>query len=210
VNSSGEGSDDDQLVEPIDPDELVGPGRYQLRIEPAAALQPGRADAKRLLGIWFVRKSFYWIFFLGFAWGTVTAAIRDQRAEVDVDWFSPNSVADGLLSPWAGLILAFIVRFVAGWVALGLAYPLALGHEPNLSPRTNFGSGIGKFFDRLHVARAFRSLRWTHHVRQIALKRLGPGGAWVGKLDPIFDIVNIVSGVVLFATVVAVAVATGS
>lgn len=210
MNSIGEGSDHEQLVEPIDPDELVGPGRYQLRIEPAAALQPGRADAKRLLGIWFVRKSFYWIFFLGLSLGTITAAVRDQQNEFDVDWMSPNSVADGLLSPWAGLILALIIRFVAGWVALGLAFPLALAHEPNLSPRTNFGSGIGKFFDRLHVARAFRSLRWTHHVRQVALKRLGPRGAWVGKLDPIFDIVNIASGVVLVVTVFAVAGATGS
>jgi hypothetical protein len=210
VNSIGEGSDDEQLVEPVDPDELVGPGRYQLRIEPAAALQPGRADAKRLLVIWFVRKSFYWIFFLGFAWGTVTAAVRGQQNQFDVDWMSPNSVADGLLSPWAGLILALIIRFVTGWIALGLAFPLALAHEPNLSPRTNFGSGIGRFFDRLHVARAFRALRWTHHVRQIALKRLGPRGAWVGKLDPIFDIVNIASGVVLVVTVFAVARATGS
>ncbi len=40
----------------VDEDELVGPGRYPLRIQPAAAIQPGEQDARRLLRIWFVRK----------------------------------------------------------------------------------------------------------------------------------------------------------
>jgi len=180
-----------------DPNDLVGPGKFPLRIQPAAAIMPGTADSKRLLSIWFVRKSFYWLFFLGISIGLLTTAFRHQ-SDIDVEVTSPSA----LVSPWAVLAVALIVRFVSGWVALGFAFPLALAHEPNLSPRTNFGSGIGKFFDRLHIARAFRSLRWTHHVRQVAQHRLGPTGARAGKLDPIFDIINISSGVIAFISLV--------
>ena len=166
-----------------------------LKIDPKVAVLEGRADATRLMIVWFVRKSFYWVFFVGFAYGSVVAAIRHETNEVDVDWASPNSVGESLLSPWAGLILALILRFVIGWVALALCVPFALAHDTDLEPRTNVGSGIGRFFDRLHIARAYRSLRWTHHVRQVALQRLGPSGEKIGRLDPILDIVNIASGV---------------
>jgi hypothetical protein len=193
-----------------DPTELVGPGGNPLRIQPAAALMPGRADSFRLMMVWFVRKSFYWLFFVGYSLGTWMAYVNHEGNEVDVDWTSPDSVKEGLLSPWSALILALIVRFAASWIALGLAMPLALAHEPNLAPRDNLGSSIGRFFDRLHVARAFRSLRWTHHVRQVALKRLGATGRRLGRLDPILDVVNIASAVVAFGIAIYVASVTAT
>lgn len=183
----------------LDANDLVGPGKYPLRIQPAAAIMPGTADSKRLLTIWFVRKSFYWLFFLGGAIAVVVEAAQSEGGDLDLE--------QELSWPWAVLITALVVRFLSGWIALGLAMPLALAHEPNLSPRTNFGSGIGKFFDRLHLARAFRSLRWTHHVRQVAQRRLGERGRRLGKLDPIFDIINISSGVVLGISIIGAAVA---
>lgn len=203
------GVEHDEVVSPADDGfdaaELVGPGRYPLRIQPAAALLPGSGDSLRLMVTWFVRKSFYWLFFLGWAVGSLVAYWSGDDVEFDVNLTSPDSVREGLLSPWAALLLALIIRFVNGWVALGLAFPLAVGHEPGLSDRTNFGSGVGKFFDRLHVARAFRALRWTHHVRQIALKRLGRTGRRLGTLDPVIDVLNIVSGAFAFGVIFYVA-----
>lgn len=193
----------DAVIDGVDPDELVGSGGLPLRIEPATALQPGRGDAARLMVLWFVRKSFYWLFFVGL----ISASLGHE--EVEVDWTSPTSVLDGLLSWLAPLILALIIRFASSWGALLLAYPLARAHEVNLSPRTSFGSSIGMWFDRLHVARAFRSLRWTHHVRQIALRRLGSTGERVGKLDPILDYVNIGSAVVMIVMITVVAASGG-
>lgn len=181
-----------------DQDELVGPGKFPLRIQPAVAIAPGTSDAKRLLAIWFVRKSFYWLFFLAFAIGLTVSVVRHIDTEVDVT--DPGS----LTGPWALLLVALAVRFVSGWIALALALPLVFAHEPNLSPREDFGSSIGLFFDRLHVATAFRELRWTHHVRQVAQHRRGETGRRLGKLDPILDIVNISMGVAAFVVPVVV------
>ena len=186
----------------LEDDEIVGPGRYPLRVQPAAAIQPGEDDARRLLRLWFVRKSFYWLFFLGWTIANVVSVIQDRQPEFELD--------SGLSPVWVVVIVAMALRFVVSWVALGLAFPLALAHEPNLSPRTNFGHSIGLFFDRLHVARAFRALRWTHHVRQVAQRRLGERGRRLGKLDPIFDIVNITTGVLAFVSVIVVGMAVSS
>ena len=181
-----------------------------LKIDPEVAVLPGTADATRLLTTWFIRKSFYWIFFVGFTYGSVAAMVRHETAEVDIDWMSPDSVGESLLSPWAGLIFAVILRFVIGWIALLLAIPFALAHDTDLEPRTNFGSGIGRFFDRMHIARAYRSLRWTHHVRQVALRRLGPSGERIARLDPFLDLVNIASGVLSIPIITVAAAISAS
>jgi hypothetical protein len=196
-------------MDPAGPDELVGPGRFPLRIQPAAAVAPGTSDARRLLAVWYVRKSFYWLFFLGLIIGISVALVRDE-GDTSVDIIDPGQFADNVISPWALVIIALVLRLVVAWVALALTAPLVFAHEPNLSPRDNFGSGIGVFFDRLHVARAFRALRWTHHVRQVALGRLGPTGDRLRKLDPVLDVVNITMGVLVVVVPVAVAAAIGS
>ena len=165
----------------------------ELRIRPDQALQPGRADARNLLIVWYIRKSFYtWLLL-----GLIGAQATRGTTNVDIDWTEPDKLLGEFLSPLAGLILAVVVRFGSTWVALALAYPLARKHDALLEPRTGFMSGMGRWFDRLHVARAYRSLRWTHHVRQEALHRFGTAGQRVSKLDPIMDYVNI-SLVVLF------------
>ncbi len=191
-------------------DELVGPGGYPLRIQPAAALRPGRSDARNLLIIWFLRKSFYWLFFVGMTIGLIASTVRDEEADFAVRWSSPSSVESGLLSAWSLVVVAIVLRFVVAWVALAMAWPLARAHDVNLEPRTNFGRGIGTFFDRLNLARAFRSLRWTHHVRLVARRRLGRNRQWVGKLDPILDVVNILAGVTAFVAPMIVAVVLAS
>jgi small-conductance mechanosensitive channel len=111
-----------------------------------------------------------------------------------------------LWSPLAGIVLAILIRLVSNVVGLLLAWPLARDYEIGLAPRTNVGKEIGIWFDRLHLARAFRSLRWTHHVRQLALSRLGSLGGVLGRLDPIMDATNITLWV---AAIVAIGIGAG-
>jgi hypothetical protein len=60
-----------------------------------------------------------------------------------------------------------------------------------MPPRRYRGATIGIVFDLWHTARAYRALRWTHEVRQLAIARLGTTGRRLGRLDPILDVVNI-------------------
>ncbi len=181
--------------------ELRAVGDVELRIRPEQALRPGRPDARNLLIVWYMRKSFFPLLLLG----TIGALTTKGTTEAQIDWTEPGKLLAELLSPIAGLILAVVVRFTSSQVALLLAYPLASAHEEPLAPRTSFGSGIGRWFDRLHVARAYRSLRWTHHVRQEALHRFGSTGERVGKLDGFMDRVTIVLVVATIAVAFAVA-----
>ncbi len=157
------------------------------RVRPEHAVRPGRADARNLLAVWFIRKSFYGLI----AIGLIGAVLSRRVDDVGVDVTSWDSVTAEIASPMVGLALGLLTRLGSGFVALWLAYPLARSYEVGLSDRTSFGSGIGKWLDRLQLARAFRALRWTHHVRQIALQRLGPSGRWVSRVDPVMDITNI-------------------
>lgn len=157
------------------------------KIEPAWAILPGRGDSLRLLSVWYLRKSFYWLMWLGFS----VAAIIGHTNELDASFDSPSAFVDRLVSPLAVVFIALIVRFASAMLGIAIAYPLAKMHELDLAPRTNFGSTIGLYMDRLHVARAYRSLRWTHHVRQVAIRRLGRTGQRLGRIDPVMDIANI-------------------
>lgn len=89
---------------------------------------------------------------------------------------SPMQALRALLSPFGVLAIAFLLRFATGIVALLLAYPLS---------RHTTGSVIGPdivkrpfriWNDRLHLVRAYRSLRWTSAVTKLAIQRLGRTG----------------------------------
>lgn len=156
-------------------------------VRPEHAVRPGRADARNLLIVWFVRKSFYGLIALGLLGAVISRRVDD----FGVDVTSFDSLTSGIASPMVGLSLGLLARFGSGLTGLWLAYPLVRAYEVGLSPRTGFGSEIGQWLDRLQLARAFRSLRWTHHVRQVALGRLGPSRAWVSRVDPVMDVTNI-------------------
>ena len=177
----------------------------RLGIEPAACLGPSRKDARRLLIVWFVKKSFWWMFFGGSAFAAVVHAVERVDNDLQVRLSSPDSVWSGLLSAFAFVVLALLTRLVVGWVALGLAYPLARSHDSVLEPRTGWNRHWGAFSDRYKVAKAFRLLRWTHHVRQVALDRVAPGPSWWRRLDPIIDVVNVVAVIGFFATTFVIA-----
>ena len=132
--------------------------------------------------------------FGGSALAAVVHAIERTDNELEVSLTSPDSVLSGLLSAFALVVLALLLRLVIGWVALGLAYPLARAHDAVLEPRTGWNRHWGTFSDRYKVAKAYRLLRWTHHVRQVALDRVAPGPSWWRRIDPILDVVNMRCG----------------
>ena len=168
-----------------------------LQIELDACLLPGRRDSRRLLVAWFIKKSFWWMFFGGAALASFVHFIERVENDFRIDYQSPESVEHGLLSAWALVVLAVLLRIAMAWVALALAFPLARLHEVDLDPRTGWNRHYATLSDRYKVAKAFRALRWTHHVRQVALDRVSPGPGWWRRLDPILDVANVV-GVVAF------------
>lgn len=176
-----------------------------LRIDPNACLRPGRGDARRLLITWFVKKSFWWMFFGGSAFASVVHAIERVDDDLEVRLTSPDSVRSGLLSAYALVVLAILIRLAIGWIALSLAYPLARAHDAVLEPRTGWNRHWGTFSDRYKVAKAYRLLRWTHHVRQVALDRVAPGRSWWRRVDPILDVATVVGVIAFFVTTVALA-----
>jgi hypothetical protein len=177
-----------------------------LRIDPGTCIGPGRKDARRLLVVWFVKKSFYWMFFGGSALAAIVHAIERKDNELQVRLSSPDSVLSGLLSAFALVVLALLVRLAIGWVALGLAYPLARAYDAELEPRTGWNRHWGTFSDRYKVAKAYRLFRWTHHVRQVALDRVAGKPSWWRRLDPILDVVNVLAVIAFFLTTILLAV----
>lgn len=167
-------------------------------IPPEAALRAGRADPLALLCIWYVRKASYGILALGIIVGLGVGRGQDIAGGVN----SAEEIWRELWSPLAGIILGVMVRVGAGFVALVLAYPLARDRERGLEPRAYLGSGLTGWLDRLHAARAYRSLRWTHHVRQVAIRRLGQTGRRLARLDPIMDALNVTLFVIAILTAI--------
>jgi hypothetical protein len=177
-----------------------------MRIDPVACIGPGRGDSRRLLITWFVKKSFWWMAFGGLSIASVVHAVeRTENDELQVSFTSPDSVVSGLLSAYALVVLTLLIRVVIGWVALALAYPLARAHEAPLAPRTGKTRHWGTISDRYKVAKAFRLLRWTHHVRQAALDRVAPGPSWWRRMDPIIDKANVIAVVGFFVTSIVLA-----
>ena len=176
-----------------------------MRIRPELALLAGTADARNLLNVWYLRKSVYGLV----AAGLIGAALTRSNVDVDVDWTSGEEVTSRLWSPLAPLVVGLLIRVGSSFAALLLALPLARAYEVGLAPRTNLGSGIGHMLDRLNLARAYRALRWTHHVRQLALARLGGTGRKLSRLDPIMDITNITLWVIAVVALIATGATTG-
>jgi hypothetical protein len=193
---------------PLDPTSVAAPARpipdSPDRIDPDDCLGPGRGDSRRLLITWFVKKSFWWMTFGGLSIGWVVHAIERNDDQFEVQLSSPDSVISGLLSAYFLVVIALLVRVVIGWVALALAYPLARSHEGPLEPRTGKTRHWGTISDRYKVAKAYRLLRWTHHVRQAALDRIAPGPSWWRRMDPIIDRANVLAVVGFFVTSVVV------
>lgn len=148
------------------------------KIRPDAAILPGRRDPLLLMTAWFARKSVYSV--AGLA--SLLAALA-HRSDVSWGFDSPAAIT---------ALVALLLRVGSGWLGLALAYPLTVAYEAELEVRTGFGSHIGKWLDRRQLAKGFRALRWTHHIRQAALRQLGTTGERLRRIEPFIDVANIV------------------
>lgn len=146
-------------------------------IDPELALGPGTVDATLLLVLWLARKSFFPLIWLGssiavIGFGDITDMEDQLRILQD-----PADAIGSLLSPLGGLVLAFGLRLLANLLALVAAFQLTSwtrSHEYTLGWR--FSRWFRSWWDRVYLARAYRSLRWTAVVRQAAHERLGSRG----------------------------------
>lgn len=156
-------------------------------------LLPGEADPKRLLALWYLRKSFFGILFAGLA----VAFFFGYSENATINWTDPNEVVSDLFSPSAGIVLAFILRFLVNQLALLAAYPLVKNHENSTDSKIR--NPLWRWLDRLHILRGLRSLRWSRHIRKQAAVRIGSQITESGRLDVIISISNIL----LFFTMIA-------
>ena len=169
-------------------------------IPPDAALRGSPQDAAALLVLRALRRSFIPLFALGLigAWST-----GDYSASGFAALSSPEEWFSALLSPLAGFALAVLVRVGVSGLALLLALPQVPGS----------GVGLGRrrwraWVDRLQVAKAYRSLRWTWAVRAAAIDRLGTRGRRLAVAEPLTRVVGVVLLLVWFGLIYADAPAT--
>lgn len=173
--------------------------------DPASALRPSRADAYTVLVLWCARKSFVPLLWIGLA--IAVWALRDVDAvlaEVAV-LGDLEAMASDLLSPFALVVIAITVRILTAWTALAAAYPMTRWTRP-----TDYAHGrrkrswIGLWWDRLHLARGFRSLRWTGPVRRVAEQRLGAVGEAFRMANRVITWIGLVSFVGFVVVLIAV------
>lgn len=165
------------------------------------ALRPGRLDPFALWVVWLLRKSFFPLFVLGVIVAVVVA--RGDGGQTDIDVGSPLELLALLLTPWAGVALALLVRILANVLAVVLAVRLT----GEATPRSYDGAVVTRWLrataDRVRLARVYRELRWTWSVRARAAQRLGASG---GRLQTVDRALTFATTALVVALVVRLAV----
>src|SRR6478752_1254552 len=90
-------------------------------IDPSAAIR-GRFDATSLLVLWLLRSSVPALLLAGVSYAWV---VSETRFEAIPEVTTPGQAVRVLLSPFAFIAIAIILRFLVGIAALLLAYPLS-------------------------------------------------------------------------------------
>lgn len=139
--------------------------------------------------------------------GIAVSSIAGETAEQEVDQVLTLATQGNqdfwgqLLSPYALVIVASGIRLAVGGLALVIAYPLTrwstLAHY---DPTHRVRSSIKLWRDRLHLTRAYRSLRRTDAVRSVAIEGLGP----LGRRTQLADRILRWSGFVLFLLMIVI------
>ena len=174
------------------------------RLDPNAVLRDGEFDAGALLLLWCVRKAFFPLLWIGLTVALLTtqdvAQLGDEIQERIENIDTPGEFLSALVSPFAGVLIALVVRLVVGALAFALAYPLARWNQSSdYARRGRPGSYLRLWWDRVYMTRSFRALRWSWVVRQEAADRLGRRGEILELCNPILTWAN----ALLFAVFVA-------
>jgi len=126
--------------------------------------------------------------------------VSGSRFEAIAEVSRPGQAVQVLLSPFAFVAIAVILRFLEGAAALVLAHPLSRRETGSSIGPGMLRRAFGVWADRLHLVRAYRSLRWTSTVRQLAAARLGTWGrvlSWSGPVLLATDVRMIITLVVV-------------
>lgn len=160
-------------------------------LDPAVALRSGRFDPAAVLILWCLRKAFFPMFWLGSIVATISGRIDELNEAGGASEYvtSFDSVGDffaAVLSPLVIVMLALGLRLVVLGLALALAYPLTRWNQP-----TDYAHGRKRqsrtrlWSDRWQLTKAYRALRWTWAVRNVAVARLGGLGRRLEACGPI-------------------------
>lgn len=99
------------------------------RLDPGLALRSGAFDPAAVLVLWYLRKSFYPLLWLGLIAATIAGradgivAVGGVSAHLS-SFDSVGEIIRALLSPLAIVIFAIGLRFLVAGLAFVLAYPL--------------------------------------------------------------------------------------
>jgi hypothetical protein len=176
------------------------PEPVALPLDPAAAIRPGRFDAAALLVLWVMRCAAPTVLIAGLIYARL---VSERRFEAIPTVTTPSQALRVLLSPFAGVAVAVALRLLADVAALVLAYPLS---------KQVTGSAVGPdirrpfvvWAERLHLIRAYRSLRWTSTVRTYAARRLGRWGRGFTVAGPVLLIADVVLVIALLVMIVVI------
>lgn len=169
------------------------PTDFLSRLHPDQALRPGTFDARALLFIWCLRKTFLPLIWIGLIVAIVRYGNIDAFSDELQTLDDPASAIANLLSPLGVLVLAVGIRLFANIAGLAAAFPLTgwtRVHEYRMGVR--FSRWFRSWWDRLYLARAYRSLRWTGVIREHAHSRLGTEGRFFRLCELIISWSNVV------------------
>lgn len=135
----------------------------------AEVLRPGR-DAVVLLVLWCVRRASVALFGIGLCFAGLHGAMNDlQWATLN----SPRQVLRNLTTPLVGVALAVVIRFLARTAAGLAALPLAVREFR----ARRAAPGVPAFWaDLYYLMSAYRSMRWSRAVLELAVSRTGTPG----------------------------------
>ncbi len=162
-------------------------------------LQDGTRDAKILLTLWFLKRLFWPLILLGLIGGV----LADDLNSNEVDFSNPESIASKLLSPLVGFAAAVFLKIAVNLLASLAAYPVARERTKDFQ-NPKYGYVFTRYLDIWQITKGVRTLRWTHHVRQEASKRIKNPFIRSGKLDKIFDVFTIILVVIVVLAFVLV------
>jgi hypothetical protein len=168
-----------------------------------------------MLILWCLRRSVFPLLWLGLSVAFVVFAVVLHETESFNEELGrlaeENGWASTMLSPFAGVFIAFALRVSVTVLSFVAAYPLSRWNEASdFAHGRRSGSRWRLWSDRLHLTRAYRSLRWTWAVRQAAIERLGHLGRFFDACQVTLRWVGVASFVAFIVIVTFVSASAAS